>query len=483
MNIFLHLPHEGLFNSVQEIFRIFDLEVTINNSLPIDGEFWLICHEDFLSGRLRLKQKQEWAMGFPLNAVDYSHPEFRRQVRLLSYRLLVKALGRTSPWGILTGVRPTKIVHRLLDQGLEQDKVLEILQTDYALAENKAKLLQEVALIQRPFLPKSPFQEKQVGIYIGIPFCPSRCSYCSFPAYALPSHQTLVQDYLDLLVEEIRHVGQALKENRIRASSIYVGGGTPTSLDLNQLEVLLKVIDRNLRFKETKEFTVEAGRPDTLNYEKIRLLKDYRVDRVSINPQTMQEHTLKAIGRNHMVKDIYRAMELVRKVGFKSINMDMILGLPGETVEDVADTLNKIFQLAPDEITVHTLAIKRASSLKQENPQNLPSVQVVTQMSQLSQQRIKEMGYRPYYLYRQKRVLANLENVGYAKPGKECLYNIQIMEERQSIIGLGVGAGSKYVNPRDFSLTAEYNPKDILDYLRRGAELIRRKIDKVSEIM
>lgn len=481
MKILLHLPSQDLFNTVQDVVWLFDPEAQLNQPDQPEGELWLKVEDGNLLGMLTLGAGRPLTAEIAGDFENFADPEFRRLVRFITYRLFAAALGQKFPWGILTGIRPTKIVHRFLDQGLSQEKMMQTLVTNYCLDVTKAELLLEIALRQRDFLPLPGTKKSKVGIYVGIPFCPTRCSYCTFPAFAITRYANLVEDYMHLLLQEITAAGQALRGKGILVESIYVGGGTPTSLNVKHLAALLETINANLRSDSTLEVTVEAGRPETISGEKIELFRNMAVDRVSVNPQTMQQRTLSAIGRQHSVRDVYRAVELVRKAGIKSLNMDLILGLPGEGLEDVADTMGKIATIAPDNLTVHTLAIKKASSIKQAIA-SLPSEKTVSQMLLLSREKALELGLKPYYMYRQKKILANLENVGYAKPGYECIYNIQIMEERQTLLGFGVGAGTKYVNSRDFSLKAEYNPKDLLDYLRRGTELIDRKIDKISEI-
>ena len=416
----------------------------------------------------------------------------RRLMRRLTLQVLQEITGtEAGPWGILTGIRPSKVVHRRLDQGWKPEQIEGELIQEYALDRIKAQLLVEVAQRQRPFLRSGADIPHLVSIYVGIPFCPSRCLYCSFPSYTWPRKGNLVELFLSALIREIQTVGTELRRADIGVQSIYVGGGTPTSLLPEQLSRLLAALRGNLpiysweQWDQSRygEFTVEAGRPDTLDAERLEVMKESGVNRLSINPQTMQDRTLNLIGRKHSAAETIRAYQLARQIGFNCLNMDVILGLPGETAEDVAFTLKTLSKLQPDNLSVHTLAIKRASRLKEEREQwILPGTKEVETMSCISQAAAASMGMQPYYLYRQKNILGNLENVGYARPGWENIYNIQVMEERQTIIGLGGGAGSKWVNRQDFTLTNTYNPKDPQNYVDRIEEILGKKIDRIRSL-
>lgn len=410
--------------------------------------------------------------------------ELKRLARLAVYRLLASYSRRSpSPWGIMTGIRPTKVVHRLLDLGWDKGAVKNYLQANYALREDKAKLITSVVEVQRPLLLSKEQTKKLLGIYIGIPFCPSRCLYCSFPSYSIKRHQDMVDPFLKALLEEIKVIGKAIKSQGLLVQSIYLGGGTPTSLSYDQLQLLLQAIQQYLKTPSTLEITVEGGRPDTLNDDVFALLADSGVTRLSINPQSMNQKTLDIIGRAHTVEDIYRACEAARKYPFSTLNMDLIIGLPGETIEDVAQTMGSVLQLQPENITVHALALKRASNLKQRLAEfPLLETKTAVAMWQETAQGAATLGQRPYYMYRQKQMVGNLENIGYALPGHECIYNIQMIEERQTIIGLGVGAGSKWVDPATLTLVNEYNAKDPKQYVARLDEYIGRKLKHLKEL-
>jgi oxygen-independent coproporphyrinogen-3 oxidase len=413
----------------------------------------------------------------------------RRIIRRITLQVLEEATGNSAgPWGILTGIRPTKVVHRRFDQGWSPEQIKEELVQEYALDQTKAQLLVEVAQRQRSFLRIGSDSRRWVSVYVGIPFCPSRCLYCSFPSYTLPRKGNLVESFLKALLQEIQRVGAELKRRDFRVQSIYVGGGTPTSLCPEQLRTLLSALKYNLPGYSSDqwpqlgfgEFTVEAGRPDTMDMERLQVMKDSGVNRLSINPQTMQDRTLTMIGRRHTAQEIIEVYKMARAMGFSCINMDIILGLPGETSKDVLRTLEVLAQLQPENISVHTLAVKRASRLNEEREKwQLPEDQEAEEMLRISQEVTASLGMHPYYLYRQKNILGNLENVGYSLPGWESTYNIQVMEERQTIIGLGAGAGSKWCNPQDWTLRNTYNPKDPQNYFERIEEILGKKIDRI----
>lgn len=412
----------------------------------------------------------------------------RRLLRLAVHKVIQQIstqedmIGQVSPWGILTGVRPTKIVHRLVEQGLSENRIISHFHKDYGLTLEKAKLLTRVALIQRPYLLTSQQAKKIISIYIGIPFCPTRCHYCSFPAFSLKKWGHLLTPYLTALNRELRAVAEFLRTAGIIVQTVYLGGGTPTILTADQLEELLSVLEENFTFTENKEITIEGGRPDTLSYDKIKVMYKHKVNRLSINPQTMHEETLAAIGRKHSVEDVKEMYSLARKVGIPYINMDLIIGLPGENKQIVAHTLGEILELRPENITLHALAIKRTSRYGQEHVE-LPAVKEGQAMMELAHSTLQAGGYTPYYLYRQKQISAHGENVGYCLGDSYCLYNIQMIEEHQTILGFGVGAGSKFVKNEDWTLENIYNPKDVQLYLERIENIITRKVDKLKAII
>lgn len=405
----------------------------------------------------------------------------RRLLKQEMYRLMEQITGKTDyPWGIMTGVRPTKIVHRYRDGGMDDDTIRHRVQEEYLIQPEKADLLLDVTARQRPFLLNRQQAQELVSVYLSIPFCPTRCAYCSFPSFCLPK-LPLQEEYLTNLLAECEAVAEALRQQGKQIQTVYIGGGTPTSLSAAQLQRLLDGVQRHLGGTNLAEFTVEAGRPDTITAEKLQLLHDYKVGRISINPQTFSQRTLDAIGRRHTVQQIFDVYGQARQIGFDSINMDLITGLTGESLDEFAHSLDCISQLQPENLTVHTLAIKRTAALQLDAISQQQET-LVQSMHHYLGQWLTGQAYVPYYLYRQKHMLGDQENTGYCLPGKESLYNIQMMEERQTVYGLGVGSTSKYVNTADWTLTQSSNPKDLYFYNQRIDEIIAKKREQIAKL-
>ncbi|MBC8631487.1 coproporphyrinogen dehydrogenase HemZ [[Eubacterium] tenue] len=382
------------------------------------------------------------------------------------------------PWGILTGIRPVKIVHNLLDQDLSEEDIRENLKNNYLIKDEKIDLALDIAKRERVFI--YPIDKNKISLYVSIPFCPTRCVYCSFPANPMKQFGHLRDKYVKALIKEIKGLAKLLKDTNKDIETLYIGGGTPTALEANQLDVLIKALFEELDLSNIKEFTVEAGRPDTITKEKLEVMKKHNVTRISINPQTMNNETLAKIGRDHNVDDIINCFKVARDLGFDNINMDIILGLVDEDLEMVRNTLEKIKELSPESLTVHTLAIKRASTLKENlDKYELTRYEEMIKMIDLSMEYAKDMGLNPYYMYRQKHMLGNLENIGYAKEGFECIYNIQIMEEKQSNLAVGAGAISKYVYVDEDRIERTDNVKNVEQYIDRVDEMIERKVKEV----
>ncbi|CAA7601710.1 coproporphyrinogen dehydrogenase HemZ [Acididesulfobacillus acetoxydans] len=402
-------------------------------------------------------------------------------LKLVLLRLLSTVTGKELPWGILTGIRPTKLVHRLREQGVGKDGQMRVLGTLYAVRPDKTELLQRIAAVQAPYLDRFKLHPERVGIYLGIPFCPSRCSYCSFPGYAADREGIWVEEYLGVLTAEIEAAGQLMRALGLEGEALYFGGGTPGILTEKQITGLLATCRAHLPLRKDLEFSFEAGRPDTLSSEKLELLAELGATRLSINPQSMQDKTLRRIGRAHDVRSVAEAYRLAREIAPWVINMDIILGLPGEGVEEVGSTLRQLAELRPDNLTVHALALKRGARETEhgyEHPENSP----VLRMQALARESTCSWGLRPYYLYRQKRTAGNSENIGYARPGTESRYNIAIMEERQSIIGLGAGASTKAVNPSDYSLINLQHPSNWQVYMKAWPQLQEKRARELAKI-
>ncbi|SHH14007.1 coproporphyrinogen dehydrogenase HemZ [Tepidibacter thalassicus] len=394
------------------------------------------------------------------------------------FKVLKKIYKSFVPWGILTGIRPTKIVHELLDENKNKEEIDNILKVKYLMDKSKIDLAYNIAKVEREFI--YPLNENKIALYVSIPFCPTRCVYCSFPSNTLKQWGHLKSDYLNALIKEIKGVGALIKKLNKEIESVYIGGGTPTTLDEKELDILMDSLYQNFDLNNIKEFTVEAGRPDTITKEKLKVLKYAKVSRISINPQTMNESTLIEIGRSHKVEDIVKCFNMARNLGFDNINMDIILGLLKETPSMVENTLKEISKLSPESLTVHTMAIKRASKLK-ENIQEYEFSQYMdmVKMIDISMDYAQRMGLNPYYMYRQKHMLGNLENIGYSKRGFECIYNIQIMEEKQSIFALGAGAISKIVYLDENRIERVPNVKNLEHYIKRVDEMIQKKEEEV----
>ena len=402
----------------------------------------------------------------------------KETIKRSMYNVLMKKFNSYVPWGILTGIRPVKIVHTLLDKNLTDEDIRENLKTNYLISDEKIDLALNIAKRERKFI--YPIDKNKISLYVSIPFCPTRCYYCSFPANPLKQFGHLKREYLDKLIIEIKGLAKLLEETNKEIETLYIGGGTPTTLDAKEMDILIKALYKELDLSKIKEFTVEAGRPDTINREILECLKRNNVTRISINPQTMNQETLDKIGRGHSVNEIKEAFNLAREIGFDNINMDLILGLEGENVEMVRNTLEEIKKLQPESLTVHTLAIKRASKLKENMDEYvLTQYEEMVKMIDLSMQYAKEMNLNPYYMYRQKQMLGNLENIGYAKEGYECIYNMQIMEEKQSNYALGAGSISKFVYVDEDRIERVENVKNVEQYIDRVEEMIQRKKEEV----
>ncbi len=384
-------------------------------------------------------------------------------VKISAYKVLKSIFNRDLPYGSLTGIRPTKLYRKYDDLGFDAEKIM---MDKYLVSKEKAGLIKSIVEVQKPILNRS---ENEVDFFVNIPFCPSRCSYCSFVSTDITKQKKYVKDYVKLVQNEIIAMKNVVLENNYKVRAVYVGGGTPSSLEVSDLEKIISLLDYNV------EFTVEVGRPDTITKELLDMLKNNGVNRISVNPQTFNQKTLDLIGRKHSVEDIYKAYELSRSYDFL-INMDLIALLPNETYEDFCNTLEKTVMLKPDNITVHTLALKKGSRLTEENYENNQS-ELAKKMVDRSQAVLKENGYFPYYTYRQKNMGGNLENTGYTnKKDFSCVYNIDIMEENTSILACGAGAISKRIYSGD-RLERFANMKNAKEYIERFDENLKKQLE------
>lgn len=412
-------------------------------------------------------------------SVDFSdRSAVKNTLKQNLYEMLSGYTGESLPWGTLTGIRPTKIPMKLLEEGADRDAIASYMKETYLASDEKIRLSIDIAERELKLLSKIDY-ENGYSLYIGIPFCPTTCLYCSFTSYPLSAWAKRVDAYLDALEYEIDYV--AVKFAGKRLNAIYIGGGTPTTLEPYQLDRLIRKIKCSFDLSDCLEFTVEAGRPDSITREKLLVLRRHGISRISINPQTMKDETLRLIGRHHTVEQTRESFLLARELGFDNINMDLILGLPGEDLTDVRRTMEQIRELEPDNITVHSLALKRAARLNmfKENYKDYRMVNTQEHM-ELVASCAREMGLSPYYLYRQKSMAGNLENVGYAAHGKAGVYNILIMEEKQTIVACGAGSITKRVSS-DGRIERCENVKDVALYIEKIDEMIDRKRRLLAE--
>lgn len=389
----------------------------------------------------------------------------------LLYNAICQNYENISPkWGILTGIRPVKIVNDLKKDGANNQAIYQVLREKYMISSEKSNLIMGISDIQEEIISRL---DKKISIYISIPFCPSRCNYCSFFSMDINKGKKFVDDYLKNLEIEIRHTLSMPYFKDKKISCIYVGGGTPSSLEYEELRRFFKIISDNFNLSQVDEFTFEAGRVDTLDEEKLRIIYQNKVDRISINPQTMNDATFGKIGRNHNSNDVREVFSLARQIGFDNINMDLIMGLTGESIEDMQYSVDEIIKLDPQSITIHCLAVKRASDINTKKIKT-DNLQISNLMQEINE-KLNSRGYEPYYLYRQKNMLENGENIGYCKNGKYGLYNVAMMDEIQTIVGFGAGSSTKILDEETNMIRRIPNYKDVILYNNNINEMLKRK--------
>lgn len=438
--------------------------------------------------------------------VSCDKKEIKNVMKQLTYKALSRFTKKTLPWGILTGIRPTKLAMAVLEQeniggdketheqkniyaDMEvsnqniseaqeeeeyiNEKIRRLLQDYYYVSDEKTKLAIDIAWREKKILKNIDYNDGY-SLYIGIPFCPTTCLYCSFTSYPIGMYKEKSDKYVDCLIKEIDFCSRKFENKKL--NTIYFGGGTPTTLTAEQLDRLFTEIENRFDFTNLLEYTVEAGRPDSITHDKLKVLKNHNITRISVNPQTMKQETLDIIGRRHTVEQVREAFYMAREAGFDNINMDFIAGLPNETIEDVRNTMEEAVKLNPGSITVHSLAIKRAARLNmfKENYKEM-TIENNTDIMRLCSEYAGKLNMKPYYMYRQKNMAGNMENVGYAKEGKAGIYNILIMEEKQTIAALGAGAVTKYVFPKGGRIERVDNVKNVEQYIERIDEMIGRK--------
>ncbi len=451
----------------QDILKLFvpvnfeNYDIIINHVLEESGDKIVNNYKIF-------KEKQEFTYEKVSEKSEFITPKAFAKIGL--YEILSKIFNKTMPYGALTGIRPVKFCYDLFKKGLPKTSIQNFLINNYHVSKEKTDLIIDIIINQKNL----DLNDKLVDFYINIPFCTSRCNYCSFISMEVSKAGKLIDEYVDKLIYEIEKTKQFLMENYFIVKSVYIGGGTPTSLSAEQLERILQSVS----FK-VKEFTVEAGRPDTITKEKLDVFEKYGVTRISINPQTFNDNVLKAIGRKHTAMDALNVYKLARNYNF-DINMDLIMGLTKDTIKSFNETIDIATYLKPDNITIHTLALKRASNLKENNENIFKNESRVLKMSNIAKVALKNAGYKPYYLYRQKNMVSGLENVGYYINDKICYFNIDSMDELSSIVACGANGISKRV----FSITNRIercaNVKDIKEYICRVDEMIDRKKELFS---
>ncbi len=417
-----------------------------------------VCKKYFVSENFNIKK--EWTL------------DFKGEKNILKkelFQILLEETGKKNPWGIITGIRPVKLFGKITDSGFDGE---DIFREIYMVSGEKAKLSKDIYQYQQKTF-RVP-DKRSVGIYIGIPFCPTRCTYCSFTSNKAGEKEK--EQYLKSLIREIKAVADIMREKKTFAESIYIGGGTPTTLNNQQLSELFAIIREELIDERLSEFTIEAGRADTITKDKIMLMNEAKVDRISINPQSMNNSTLKKIGREHSAEAVESSFAMARKLGNMDINADLIVGLPGENLEDFKYSLNQVIKLGAENITVHTLSIKRKSRLSElDKNYYYNQDKIIIDMLDYTYKRLYRCGYVPYYLYRQKNMSAAGENVGFCKKGSEGLYNVRIMAERQTILAMGAGGISKVYFPEEDRLERIPNVSNYEVYIDRVDEMVERK--------
>lgn len=457
MKLFIPLaPFEFLFEE-----EAAEGDYAIISKLPSEGGYSLSCAVSY--------------MGRAMEKTAFSNDESQCELMLcrMLYEIMQEFTGITPEWGCLTGIRPVKKVNALLDKGFSKEEIFGELRKKYMVSDRKLELAYKTAVTQKKYFDS--LGRRSFSLYVSIPFCPSRCSYCSFVSHSIdnPSAKKLLPEYVEKLCGEIKQTADIAAEIGLDLDTIYIGGGTPTSLSAEQLKLVMETLKKSFDISKIREYTVEAGRADTITAKKLEVIKEYGATRISVNPQTMNDSVLQAIGRRHSAEDVVNAFRLARKIGFDNINMDTIAGLPSDTCEGFRHTIDTLCGLDPESITIHTLTVKRSSALFSE--ENLRVDSRISDMVNYGQEKLGGCGYLPYYLYRQKNTVDNLENVGYAKQGFESLYNIYIMEEAQTILAVGAAGSTKLVNPDTNKIERLFNYKFPYEYISRHEKMLEKK--------
>lgn len=462
---------------MENICRLFLPQEAVKVNKEADGVHAVttLCKgesQTFLSAELTLGDWRERAEAQVDNALPNYSKECERQLAVLLYTLFVKLFGHPLRWGAVTGVRPVKLLRRMTEQQGEE-AAARWMERELLVSREKTALCLDTLREENKLLALS--RPDSFSLYLSVPFCPTRCDYCSFVSHTVERAAKLIPDYVDCLCREIELTGEIALQLGLRLETVYMGGGTPTTLSAEQLSRVLGTVSRSFDCSHLREYTVEAGRPDTITQEKLGAIKEAGVTRVSINPQTLRDTVLEAIGRRHTAEQFWQAFALARRCGLDNINVDLIAGLPGDDYAGFRESLDGVLSLSPESITVHTLAMKRASNLVIHRRAEYDGGREAVRMVDYSGQRLREEGYHPYYLYRQSRAVGNMENVGWAKPGSEGLYNVYIMDETHTILACGAGAVTKLKQPAGEHIERIFNFKFPYEYNRRFEELMQRK--------
>lgn len=470
MNLYIdsHTFHYEMENLVRAFFP-YDKITVLKEYESINSPYVLTSYKDNIEVKLCIDAFEK-----SLCAPKTGEEAFDElKMAQLLYSLLCEYFETTLPWGVLTGVRPIKLLRRLIDKN-GVDNAVDYFKNELKVSNQKLELALLTQKAEREILALS--KEKSFSLYISIPFCPSRCNYCSFVSQSVEKAKHLIDDYVVLLCKELEETAKIAHDLELKLETVYMGGGTPTTLTAEQMDMVLSTVTRCFDMSTCREFTVEAGRPDTITKDKLLAIKKNGVDRISINPQTLNDEVLEIIGRRHSAQDAIDAFYLARECGFDNINMDLIAGLKGDCYDSFVDTLGKVVELSPESVTIHTLALKRSSTLNTENiAVNIGIKNESTDMLSYSQKVLLDKAYIPYYLYRQSRMAGNLENVGWSKKGFESLYNVYIMDETHTILACGAGGVSKLKAFTCDKLTRIFNFKYPYEYNTRFDELIKRK--------
>ena len=454
-----------------DVYQMFNIYFPLDkiNFSELEGDYHVEITDDKVSFSYNDINREEYK-----NDNEY----YKETIKKVIFKALRDITGDEYPWGTLVGIRPSKIALKHLREGKSEEEVKEIFFEKHITSEEKAQLCIDVAEFEDKYVNKDP---KNIAIYVGMAFCPTRCLYCSFAANPIGGNKKLVNPYLEALTYEIEEIKKYVDEKGLMIESVYFGGGTPTAVNDEEFENLMnKIYNSFVENRELKEFTVECGRPDSITLNKLQTMKKYDVTRISINPQTMNDETLKLIGRGHTSQDVIDKFKMARELGFEDINMDMIIGLPGEGLQEAKITAREIKKLSPDSLTIHGLSLKRGSIMYEnfilKKGLDLKSQEEIMKMYEESKNLAKELELTPYYMYRQKNMVGNMENLGYSKKGKECIYNIQMIEDKQTIIALGADAVTKVVFLENDRIERFGNVKDIKEYVNRIKEMVDGKI-------